>query len=587
MSVLEVPRLSFSGRITWDPIVTNNSAHFYDEQACETTLRPGETAQDFRQSAIAAVGNGGGNWNPHGTHRSIFFDTTVSSVSLPGAHPSTTEDRMVGQPVAFEGMLVDSEPYGAFSSQLFFDTLQFGIDGGARILAPRSTRMTARRINFKRNLGYGYIAGGASVMWQTAFDKEGLLVQPHDSAVLAAFEQALADDDVLGLTVRWNAYRTIYYANEAMSDSTVAKAEYARLTGQLEAGGFQPNPAVSHVVGVLGLWRRGEPAAVGGDRFLVSTGATPIASAYARIGDGRVTLDLQNSIPEDGLDLKKHDYGPLELVAVDPGSRETTSLGTLEPSAYSREIYVRDGGLVELPLPKAVDAAALETCDLHLRNAGNTDLLVELPRYACPESPNTYLTEGESRATRVRVLERGKPAAGQSVHLVDVNDSGKRTSFETDAEGVAEVQVRGADGGGVTSFYLLVGDQPTPSQLNPINDPYCYVRALPKDDQIAALPPTWENVYQNVLINWHAMAPCMDNWLDLGDEAQMRRYALILRKLTDPEAIEHYRFMPVTRDMTPGARTLLWKWIDGAEASAETESWTLAREQRNLRQRMK
>jgi len=202
MSVLEVPRLSFSGRITWDPIVTNNSTHFYDEQACETTLRPGESADHFRQSAIAAVGNGGGNWNPHGTHRSVFFDTKVSSVSLAGAQPSSRDDRMVGQPVAFEGMLVDSEPYGSYSSQLFFDTLQFGIDGGARIVASRRTRMTARRINFNRNLTYHYIAGRASVMWQTAFAKEDLLVQPHDSAVLGAFEQALADEDVLGLTVR-------------------------------------------------------------------------------------------------------------------------------------------------------------------------------------------------------------------------------------------------------------------------------------------------------------------------------------------------------------------------------------------------
>ena len=45
-------------------------------------------------------------------------------------------------------MLVDLEPYGAFSSQLFFDAMSFGIQGGCRVLAPRTTRMTARYINF-------------------------------------------------------------------------------------------------------------------------------------------------------------------------------------------------------------------------------------------------------------------------------------------------------------------------------------------------------------------------------------------------------------------------------------------------------
>jgi hypothetical protein len=89
-----------------------------------------------------------------------------------------------------------------------------------------------------------------------------------------------------------------------------------------------------------------------------------------------------------------------------------------------------------------------------------------------------------------------------------------------------------------------------------------YVRTLPADAQTAALPPTWENVYVNVLANWNAMAPCMDNWLLLNDPTQVITYANVLRRLTDPANFEHFLFMPVTRDMTVGERTLLNKFLD-------------------------
>ena len=61
---------------------------------------------------------------------------------------------------------------------------------------------------------------------------------------------------MLGLTVRWNAYRTLYYDNPG-NMAALAKELHAKLAG----GGFQPNPARSELVGVLGLWRKGEPPA--------------------------------------------------------------------------------------------------------------------------------------------------------------------------------------------------------------------------------------------------------------------------------------------------------------------------------------
>jgi hypothetical protein len=91
-----------------------------------------------------------------------------------------------------------------------------------------------------------------------------------------------------------------------------------------------------------------------------------------------------------------------------------------------------------------------------------------------------------------------------------------------------------------------------------------YVRVRPADSAVAKLAPNWENVYARVLANWNAMAPCMDNWLKLDDSAQVLAYAAIVKRLTDPANFESFRFMPVTRDMSRGERTLLYNFLNTA-----------------------
>src|SRR6185503_15358847 len=112
---------------------------------------------------------------------------------------------------------------------------------------------------------------------------------------------------------------------------------------------------------------------------------------------------------------------------------------------------------------------------------------------------------------------------------------------------------------------------PVGNVFNPMVQPYMYLRVLPKDDAIGAMEPTWDNVHTFVLSNWEAMAPCMDNWLRLGDEAQVRAYGSIIKKLTDPANFEIFRFMPITRDMTRGQRTLLYNFL-GQKAALRADA---------------
>ena len=574
MSVLETPHILFRGKVAWDPITTNNYSTMYDEAAASWGQIPAETAQAFRDEAITAVENG--NWNPGGTHRSTFFDTQISGVDTGGG--VVTDDPFVSAPVGFQGMLVDCEPYGAFSSQLFFDALSLGIAGGCRIYAPRTTRFTARYINFRRNGANRMIAGVASVIWQTAFAKaDGLQIDAFDSPALQALATALEDPGVLGLTVRWNSYFTVYYDDPSLGDaSDPAKqkrrqaARAAELQAKLLGGGFQPNPARSEIVGVVGLWRTGEPIHEPGDRALLSSeGATAFGTAFARIDGDTLTLDLGNSVSEVDQALTKQNLGQIDVVARDASGTDLAVLGSLAYADYDKAAYDRASGLVTLKLdPSGATIAA--DADLCLRQSNGTVLATESALRAIPLTPNLYLDQGDTKTAVAQVYARGVPVgAGVPVTIAASASSVTVTSVaSTDANGQVAFDVIGSQGQ-VNGFVFVPGaDAVVPmSGIDPQVTTYMYARTLP-DNGLEQVPATWANVYNAVLINWYAMAPCMDNWLRLDDPAQVHAYGPLLKTLTDPANFEAFRFMPVVRDMTADSRGLLYRFLDGPAPGA-------------------
>lgn len=588
MSVLEIPRVYFKGEIAWDPVTTNNypsnaAPAGYDEDDCDATLNgntvTGDTVQGFRTAAINDVTQG--NWNPAGSYRSPFFGVEISGVDT-GAGLNT-QDPFVGAPVAFSGMLVDSEPYGAYSSQLFFDDMSFGISGGCRIFGRRVTRFTDRYINFSANPANSMIAGVASVVWQTCFDKAGLEIDPFDSAALAALKAAIAaDDDVLGAMVRFVTYRTVYFDDETLSNGSPAtKAAEQAVQDKLFSGGFQPNPARSLLVGTVGLWRRSDPMHEPGDRALLTT-MMPLpvpgvgrpancGSAWARVAPDRLTIDLSNCIPWGSRAPEKLALGDLTVLAADPPPAVAIlELATIPAAALTQAAYEATSGIIDLPLTPG-QADMLARMDLSIRAASGT-LVDEAALRAIPTQPNLYADQGASLQTVVQVYDRGVPAgAGVTVTMSELGAT-QSTSIArtTDANGQAQFPLVAATGS-VTGLVFQPGPNPvlpvTSDAFNTLTYTYMYFRVLPADETIARLPPTWENVHGHVLSQWESMAPCMDNWLLLGDENQVRAYGPLIRKLTDPGNFEAFRYMPVTRDLTAGQRTLLYAFLGGPKAA--------------------
>ena len=467
-------------------------------------------------------------------------------------------------------MLVDCEPYGAFSSQMFFDDMSFGIRGGCRIYGKRVTRFHDRYINFSRNPSNNMIAGTASVLWQTCFPKDqGLIIDAHDSPVLKALHKQMANKRVLGVMVRWDVYRTVYYDDPNLSNGSPSSTIAGKhLQKQLNGGGFQPNPARCLVVGTLGLWRSGDPVHEAGDRAILSTGSNsiPLGTAFARTTNKSITLDLSNCIPDASRKPEKVNLGSLSLTAIGPNiGDKATQIAKIPFKQYNQAAYLATSGIVEIAISKE-KAKILANKNLQLSGSDGTIYLKEAPLRAIPNDPNLYMNQGETVETSVQVYQRGKLAgANINVTLAEIgNTKALALTQRTNANGAVQFSITGVQGS-VTGYALLPGDKPQLPvvNLNTQRQTYMYVRVLPSDDHLAALAPTWKNVLNHVLGNWQAMAPCMDNWLDLGDKDQVKAYAAIIKKLTNLKNFEDFRYMPVTRDMTQGQRTLLYNFLDG------------------------
>ena len=617
MSILETPRIYFRGQISWDPVTTNNFPASqrnaaYDEDTLDSTYKGAavKTSQvdAYRNAAINEVpvqADGLNSWNPDGTYRSSFFETQVNGVD--SGQGLDTTDPFVSASVGLDGMLIDVEPYGPYTSQLFFDEMSFGIPGGCRVVGKRWRRFEDRNINFAANPNNSIIAGTASVTWQTVFPKRGgLIIDALDSPVLKALWAAMSSDDVLGLMVRWNSYRTIYYNNPAQRNGNEAQQHDAlAMIEKLKVGGFQPNPARSLVVGALGLWRRGECASEPGDRTLVSTLKpveipaipAPVASggdafknaivgtAFMRLDMAstppKLTLDFQNTIPCANQATDKVDLGTLTVqTAASSTDTQSRTLTQIPLGEYDRAAYEASGGIITIDLPASVAGSDLENRVFSVTSDNGTPVYLQEVRYrALSDEPNVYTTEGDFRQVRVQVYDRGRPA-GAGIHVVwsPLQDEGSTDtthwSGTTDATGAVNVQLD-TSRGNVYPYVFQVGTKPVlpivaakandtdpGAVFNPLVQTYLYIRVLPREDDVAALDPTWENVHAKVLANFQAIAPCMDNWLRLGDEQQVRAYGPLVKRLTNPAAFEEYRYMPATRDLSPGQRTLLYKWLD-------------------------
>ncbi|MBH0619182.1 hypothetical protein I3A86_24025, partial [Salmonella enterica] len=228
-------------------------------------------------------------------------------------------------------------------------------------------------------------------------------------------------------------YDTLDAAFDNKGDPIVKPELAEELQQKLRLGGFQPNPARSELVGVLGLWREGEPAHEPGDRALLSPySVSPkkalLASAHARASGDVLTIDLSNSVPEIDKDGTKIDLGRMLITAhsPDPAVVADTVIGSISYDQYRQEAYNLHAGIVTLHAPgveKLVENMTLSLTCPDRKQQGPAELM-EQPLRAIAEVPNIYLDQGQVENLSIRVLERGRPVgAGVKIDVVMTDNS--------------------------------------------------------------------------------------------------------------------------------------------------------------------
>jgi hypothetical protein len=604
MSVLRFPRLYFRGEISWDPCLANNSPGLYDAANVQLVLPSGVTLDQYKQYVLANADTLR-IWNYYGTHDARFENVLITGGAVAPHQPTLTTDPLIGKQISLCGKLVDVDPAAVHTSQIFFDEINVG-DETTGFVGLRVQRMHSRWINFNRSLPQLPIAGFASVAWQTTLAKNGLqFFGQTDSALLQAFEAALQRDDVAGLMIRFQTYRTLYFQNGVRNKIPQQPRNSVQLKQLYLTGENFSNPAYSALVGVVGLWMRNDEAiSAPGGRYLVPAGNVATASRRSPTGQMQpvpvppgpavfeldentktLSFDFGSSFPEQDQELEKADIGELEFVADNQGT--PTHIATLPYAAYAKASYEERAGIIDIDLSSHSDNAIIEKIQTGqlavncLQKGKSLPALAESPFLVIGDERGVYLNEGETQQVPLSVLLSGQPAPAGTQILVNAYDTNLDfvetvTTLTLSAPGMVELTCT-AQTAGIVNYQFLpfAAGQPAPAQpfdLDPMAGFFITVRTLPLDDALAANTPdeqlTWDFIYDNILRVYDSFNPIMSRTSDpaiykpLDNQSRMETLVQAIRRVISEANFESASHMPITRDMSTGRRLLLTRWCD-------------------------
>lgn len=639
MSTLSRPRIIVSGTVSWNPNTVNNVPATYDEVNVEPNLDNANITQypDWLFQTNSDNSDLNGSWNVFGDYK-VLFEATVTGVQLLPLGVPDSSDPLINQPVTIGilstspstpsvfARMVDVDPFSPYTTQVIYPIISIG-SASVGVSGPGQCRMISRWLNTQRNLGVDPGIGHAAMMgtiWQAALPNASLSWGSGylSSPVLAALWAELAADPAnQGLVFLFTTYCTQYFQSatwQGTSITTIEQLGHAYRTGF--TGG---NPAVSTLLGRVGIWGPGELATAPTDILLnpqnpVTTATTPVASSpgfgrrgkfmFAEAEQGvllgpaqvrnevafsKVVLDLLVTFPESDATLAKADFGTFTLQAVSADGSSTTPIGSLTYDQYSQQQYESNGGIVEISYAGDSSVAdAIANGTLQLVDSSGTVVLEQWPLVSEADQRGAWVDQGQTATMTVTTYQNGATPPEEPVQLLvvpyDANLSritdASQAVFELlDGNGnplpLSPVLPVGSDGtttitvsplqAGIGSYFLFpfTATEPTPpASIGPVapNNFFIVLRALPFDN---ALPqtsdPSWDFIEQQVLSTWDVVYPVMSQYIDLGTESdvtQAQNAAAIIQRLGE-DPLTSSQYMPISRDMSAGRKALLVSYL--------------------------
>lgn len=501
MSVLAFPRLYFNGYMQWNVDTTNNNDYVpvYDaadaalDWAYLATMEPPITPSNFQSAfrpwVVKPTSDScppsdpgqpnqdncnddptchmASRWNYYGNQGCSFvqppyFSTVTTGGAQAYGKAAASNDPILNQPVTISGRLVDINPVSPFCSQIYFNSINAG-DSQTFIGGPQYQRMYSRSFLAPRNISSDLIiAGAVGTIFQTTIPTASVKSgNGGNSDLLTALLQAIQAQGAAGLMIRMSAYNTLYYQNGIFNGTTQQPRTCDELTQMYQSGQVFTNPAYSRIVGVIGVWNKGELSTAPGGRMLVANAtvkppssmqaaapkvkvegharvrldAIPAATAAAdpqppaalalgaimaeiNTSAGIVSLDLLNAIPEYTAGGTKFDYGSFDL-GVQMPDNSFNRIGSFGSDQYNQTAYEANGGLVDVPFAPGVTASNVTQWAaaglLALKNQGQI-VSLELPLTVQTDDRGVYVDECRVESITLQVLYKGAPApAGTQV----------------------------------------------------------------------------------------------------------------------------------------------------------------------------
>lgn len=473
MSYLTRPAFHFKGNSFSNPSTANNNdyANVFDVDTLAFTpvmtpitgatveQPPGQQTNSYGgpQDAATArawlmglmnnidLGDGGpygqqAHWNYYGDHATRFDQATVNTiwarpgVSVPATDPLYGATVQIVGNVFFGGratdpVIVDVDPYGLVTSQIFSAGIQVMAADGTTVLidAQQNNRAFSYFINPNKNIDPAAIGFQmvSAIFICSVQSGPGLRINPSGVQSAALDDLAAAVDAGAGLNLRYCFYDAIY------------KTSPQDLYAQFSKGLYNANPYVGTVLGSLGVLQPGDllSAPMGRKLYVqtrfplsattcngqtpASTNAITLGTALANVDTTQqlITLDLISTLPECNVTTNsKLDIGTPQLVIL-PESGAPIPVGTITNDTAT---YTASAGLVEIAYGSNPNLAAIEqnigTGQLAIQalNPAQT-LLTEVPTIDIQTDDRAvYFQENGTSAITIRVFQKGVPASAET-----------------------------------------------------------------------------------------------------------------------------------------------------------------------------
>nr|ADU90702.1 putative polyketide synthase [Collimonas sp. MPS11E8] len=596
MSILDYPRFHFRGFARANVPTANRNTHGHIDIATNVVSIAGEPFDLARPPSefhahlkqLAPRFNAAGKPDPEGVFSQVagynfcgnnhfsWENARITGVQLDDGEVDT-EDNLVGAKLGLWGHYndylrttfnrarwVDNNPAEPDTTLIYAG--QFTLSG-KQATANTPTLFTADipQAHSVRWVGSGHITERSGHFLDEEFGRSRLFqfsVSKHDPhflfnadtplpASMRALQQALAAEDVLGLTVQYALFNM----------STPQKPD---------------SPVFYDLAGSIGLWRRHELATYPAGRLLLPRQAS-LGPVLVKVHADRVSLNMPTAIPfttrHAGAVSESHPThalgGKLALGDLMLHGASGTLLARIPEQLYLD--HWRHHGVFDLPLRSDTTTTAA-TAALSLSSAqaqwDESDWVRQSDsNHLYLEAPNRLKQQDFPQTITVQSRYRGELAAHPSL-TAEVAEA-------ADAELLSLRLTPSAQGDGYTEL-TLTGRRPGATRValgTGAGKQFIGARVLPDDwelDEVPAEQVDYAFLYRHVMSYYELLYPFMsDKVFSLADHCKCETYSRLMWQMCDPQNRDKSYYMPSTRELSLPKSRLFLKYLTQVEAAAK------------------